>query len=247
MQFHFNQKLFTFKKIIFPILFFASFLSGCAPFTSVEYAFDFSDFDDTPIPEEVKTWLQNGEQSKVTEDIYKIAGEISGKNRRERLYKAMDYVWNHFSYDNRLNSIAFVRTADDIFRSMELGGCSDFALVQMVLFRAVGIPSRMVITANVDWMIRYRSHPLAMTEGHSFIEVYLEDRWYLVDSTYRWLYTNYNPANKSYPHGEYFIGRGIDFWDMGIRSIEDSDNFLRKLATQYEGDYQDPLYKKKPI
>ena len=208
---------------------------------------DFSVFQDSEIPDGISKWLDSGEQSRVTVLIKDFAKGISGRNRRERLYKSMDYIWQNFSYDILLNPLAFTKTADELFRSRKLGGCSDFALVQITLFRALGIPSRMVITANVDWMINSRFNELAMSEGHSFIEVYLEDDWYLLDTTYRWLLSGYNLKNKSYPHGEYFCKRGVDFWDMGIRSISDCEKLLKDLAGDYNDNYKIPRYEKSPI
>lgn len=235
-------------KILFLFcLFLPWLLLDCSTFTDIKSSIDFTAFKDTPIPKYIIQWLEGGEQSTITASVKEAAGKISGGNRREKLYNSMDYIWNNFSYDIWLNSLAFTQTADDLFKSGKLGGCSDFALVQITLFRAVGIPSRMIITANVDWMINSRSNRLAMSEGHSFIEVYLEDTWHLVDTTYRWLFSGYDLNNKSYPHGEYFCKRGIDFWDMGIRNSLDSDNILKYQASNYCDDYKSPLYEKYPI
>ncbi len=93
-------------------------------------------------------WLEGGAQSTVTPRIVEEAKGISGKNRRERLFRAMVHVWRSFSYDGWLNAEAFHRTADELFESRILGGCSDFALVEIALFRALGIPSRMVVTGT---------------------------------------------------------------------------------------------------
>ena len=86
-----------------------------------------------------------------------------------------------------------------------------------------------------------------MSEGHSFIEVFLEDRWYLVDSTYRWIFSNYEPDSLFYPHGEYFVGRGRDFWDMGITEVDKLNNVLRDLAEKYRGEFIEPQYQRQPI
>ena len=229
------------------IVFYTLFWAGCVPFFGTIFPFDFTKFHDGHIPGDVAVWLESGEQSAITSRIAKDSIKISGRNRRERLYRAMHYIWQTFSYDGWLNTEAFRRTADELFETRILGGCSDFALVEIALFRAVGIPSRMVITANVDWIYQYHQDGLAMSEGHSFIEVFLEERWHLVDSTYRWFFSGYDPGSPSYPHGEYFCKRGKDFWDMGIRDIEDVDTLLRKQALDYKGDFMEPSYPKHPI
>lgn len=208
---------------------------------------DIARFEDAPIPGEVGVWLEGWEQSLITPRIAEEAQAVSGITRRERLFKAMAHIWQTFSYDIWLNTEAFRRTADELFRSRVLGGCSDFALAELCLFRAVGIPSRMVITANADWIYEYRKDPLALSEGHSFIEVYLEDRWYLVDSTYRCFFSGYDPDSKSYPHGEYFCRRGKDFWHMGLRSNDDLDTMLKKGASEFREDFREPLYPRDPL
>jgi hypothetical protein len=208
---------------------------------------DIARFEDAPIPGETAVWLEGWDQSVITPHIAQEARGISGITRRERLYKAMEHIWQTFSYDIWLNTEAFRRTADELFRSRVLGGCSDFALVELCLFRAVGIPSRMVITANVDWIYEHQKDSSALSEGHSFIEVYLEDRWHLVDSTYRCLFSEYAPGSKSYPHGEYFCRRGKDFWHMGLRSNDDLDAALKKAASEFQEDFREPSYPKDPL
>jgi hypothetical protein len=235
-------------NLLIATAFFSVFLfSGCAHLVDTGYPFDFGRFNDSPLPEDVLVWLKGGGQSTVTPRIEAEAKKISGKTRRERLFKAMRYMWQYFTYDRWFKTQAFMRTADELYESRVLGGCSDYALAQITLFRAVGIPARMVVTANVDWIYQYLKNPLTMTEGHSFIEVFLEDRWYLVDSTYRYFFSEYDPGLPSYPHGEYFCKRGIDFWDIGIKSLEDMDRILRGLALNYRGHFEEPAYPKYPI
>ncbi len=235
-------------NLLIATAFFSVFLfSGCAHLVDTGYPFDFGRFNDSPLPEDVLVWLKGGGQSTVTPRIEAEAKKISGKTRRERLFKAMRYMWQYFTYDRWFKTQAFMRTADELYESRVLGGCSDYALAQITLFRAVRIPARMVVTANVDWIYQYLKNPLTMTEGHSFIEVFLEDRWYLVDSTYRYFFSEYDPGLPSYPHGEYFCKRGIDFWDIGIKSLEDMDRILRGLALNYRGHFEEPAYPKYPI
>lgn len=223
------------------------FTGGCAFYIMNLYPFDFERFHDKPLTEEVAVWLDGGEQSKITDRIMRVAEKIKGSCRRERLYKAMQVVWRYFTYDGWLSAVKFERTADELYKSRKLGGCSDFALVEIVLFRTVGIPAKMVITANVDWMVQYQMGSYYPMEGHSFIEVFLEDKWYLVDSTYRWLYSGYDPKRPSYPHGEYFLMRGKDFWDMGLRNADDMKRLFEAFALKYPGDFNEPHYPKAPL
>lgn len=219
-----------------------SLLASCAPI-KLSRPKDFSEFYDQPLSAEVSSWLKEGPQSLSSELIRQVSREITGKTRRERLYQVVDYFWVHLQYDEWYNYQSFKRTADEILKDRVVGGCSDFALVKAALFRAVGIPSRLVLTANLDWLKKFRNNPLAVTTGHVFIEVYLEDSWYLVDSPYRNLFSNYNPMNIYYPHDGLFCLRGIDYWSLELRSVlQLNEAFAQLTAGMILDHYQPPEY-----
>ena len=90
------------------------------------------------------------------------------------------------------------------------------------------------MTANTGWMLRYKENDLTIVNGHVFLEVWLEDRWHLVDPTYRYLFKNYDEKSKSYPRNEHFCRRVRDYWDAGIRSVADLDAAYRPVALSFE-------------
>ena len=130
-------------------LFFLFHLTGCATYYPKDFV-DFSKFQDSPIPHDVTPFLNSGSQTRLTPQIKAIASQLAAKTRRERLYNAVQYIWTNMRYDRWLNSQMFTRTADQLFQDKVLGGCSDFALAEVTLFRALEIPAKLVITANVD-------------------------------------------------------------------------------------------------
>ncbi|MCP3953452.1 MAG: transglutaminase domain-containing protein [Desulfobacterales bacterium] len=204
---------------------------------------DFSGYQDRPLPPEVAIWLMESPQTRGTPGIAAVADQIRGMNRRERLYKAVDYVWANFTYDNWLNDKAFTRSAGELFETRVLGGCSDFALAQVALFRAVGVPARMVLTANTEWMAAFKENDLLITTGHVFIEAYLEDRWLLIDSTYRLLFEGYDPAARSFPRNEYLFKRARDYWSLGITDVASLDRVYQPMARMFDlASYVDPKY-----
>lgn len=206
---------------------------------------DFSAFIDKPFDAETSLWLNEGSQSGITPSIAEAASQIKGSNRRERLYKVVEYVWKNFSFNNWYSDKSFALTADELFRIRKLGGCSDFALVSLALFRTAGIPSRLIITANVDWMLAFQKNDLLITTGHVFVEAYLEDKWHLVDPTNRILFGGYDEAQRSYPNREYVCMRGIDYWDMKVTGVSDLNSVLRKEAAAFKTEkYKEPEYKK---
>ena len=103
--------------------------------------------------------------------------DAAGPGDFNRLLAAMRYVGEHLAYDALGSRDQFRRDAATLFRERTLDGCSDFALAQLALFRALGYPSRLVLTMNAKWLARYRDNPLALPNGHSFIEVWVDGRW----------------------------------------------------------------------
>jgi len=224
-------------------------LASCAtPNRASVLPMEFPQIEDKPLPKEVASWLEAGEQSILTPEIIEVSSTIHGRSRRERLRKAVDFVWKNLKYDSWLSYRAFARTSGQLFSEQLLGGCSDYALAQVTLFRALKIPARLVVTANSEWMLGYQKNDLLMSTGHVFIEAYLEDRWYLVDSTYRFLFTDYDLDLKSYPRQEYFYARGRDYWDLGSQNVAGADRILRKMAVIFEKSmYIAPHYTKRKI
>jgi hypothetical protein len=79
--------------------------------------------------------------------------------------------------------------------------------------------------------------------GHVFIEVFLDNRWYLIDPVYKKFYGDYDPNLIHYPclkeHGacQIFCCRGKDFWDMGSKTPNDLISRMLKMSREYSGDY----------
>ncbi len=230
-------------RVLFPVIF-LFMLAACTGLqVDPRIPPDFTRYRDNPIPPEIAIWLLEGPQTRLTPGIVSASDQIRGINRRERLFKAVDYVWANFRYDNWLNDKAFARTAGELFETRLLGGCSDFALAQVTLFRAVGVPARLVMTANTNWMTDFKENDLLITTGHVFIETYLEDRWHLIDSTYRLLFEGYKPGGKNFPRNEYLFGRAKDFWSVGITDIASLDRAYQPLARVFDREsYVNPGY-----
>lgn len=87
-----------------------------------------------------------------------------------------------------------------------------------------------------------------MVFGHVFIEVFLDNRWYLIDPVYKKFYGDYDPNLIHYPclkeHGacQIFCCRGKDFWDMGIKTPNDLISRMLKMSREYAGNYKEPPY-----
>lgn len=229
--------------MVFPVIF-LYFLTGCAGLDIGKlHSLEYFAYKDHPLSAEETFWLKEGLQCKITPKIRQVSAGINGGSRRELFYDAVDYIRYHFQYDNWYLDKAFTRTADDIFNARVMGGCSDYALAEVALFRALGIPARLVLTINMDWMSAYKNNDLLIPKGHVFIEVYLEKDWHLIDPTYFLLYQGYDPELKSFPRKEYFVIRALDYWDVGIKSLSDVIQIFQRMALKFEpNQYRAPHY-----
>jgi len=198
---------------------------------------------DRPLSSNTLRWCRPGSHSFPSSAVKKVAEQISGENRREKLFQAIAVLHSYFSYDSWLLSRAFNRTADELFKSSKLGCCSDYALALVTLLRFLDVPSRFLLTVNLDWVAAYRQNNLIIPRGHVFVEVFLENSWFLVDPVYQTLYEGYNLNNKNYPHKEYFLARLHDFADAGFCSLKDIALFYRAFANGFFSlDNQVPQY-----
>ncbi|MEF3063011.1 transglutaminase family protein [Ralstonia solanacearum] len=83
------------------------------------------------------------------------------------------------------------------------GVCRDYAHLMIALCRALSIPAR--FSSSLD----YGADPaLGPTDFHAFVEVFLGQRWYLVD-----------PSNAAVPMGLLRIGTGRDAADVPIAMV----------------------------
>jgi tetratricopeptide (TPR) repeat protein len=182
-------------------------------------------------------------QTTPSPEIEAAAAAVSreaGSDDYARLLAAIRYVGEHLAYDALESHDQFRRDAGALFRERTLDGCSDFALAELALFRALGYPSRLVLTFNAKWLPRYRQNPLALPNGHTFIEVWVAGRWHLVDPTHFVIYDRYDPAAPYLPGNEIFLARALDFADAGLFSVQIANARLRAAADAFTGTYVNP-------
>lgn len=105
--------------------------------------------------------------------LEKFAWKTFGQpmSEHERVQAVTDWVYNHLSYEP--GSTGPSTTACDVFLQ-RCGVCRDFAHLTIALCRGLGIPARYVAGYAVD---------LVPPDFHGFVEVFLDDNWYLFDAT----------------------------------------------------------------
>jgi hypothetical protein len=170
----------------------------------------------------MKKHLQEGEQTKITDDIKSIANEFKSSGF-DLVFEILNWIHKNLKQtdDKEFKKEFFrKRTADEIIKSGRLTGCTDYALVFISLVRAKGIPAKYTETIRESWL---EKPDMEMLEGHVFSEVEINEEWYIVDPQ--------GAVIKAW-YGKRFqkIADGLDSWDIGIRSLDD----LKKEFLKYK-------------
>jgi hypothetical protein len=146
-------------------------------------------------------------------------------------------------------------TVDQLLVTHRLSGCHDFALVYAAVARELGYPAVMVDTANVEWITRFQKGETGSHVGHVFVEVFLIDRWILIDSTSGpYVEQGYDPAAAAFREpgggayggsstGYYVMFKGIDTNAYGIHSNAELTQAMDSLARRVDaGAVVSPTY-----
>ena len=181
-----------------------------------------------------------GPQIDSSPEIDAAAGKLVSDHQGEQPGAVANYVLTRFRYDSWLKPLSMTRRASTLFDSGYLAGCADYAVVTTALLRATGIPSRLVLSVNRDWVDARQSHPFLIPRGHVFIEVWIDGAWRLLDVTYLKLYQDYDPADPVLPHGERYCLRVRDLWQAGINSPEKLVAGLNQCADRLPGESGPP-------
>lgn len=135
-------------------------------------------------------------------------------------------------------------TTDQLFQSRRLGGCHDWGLVYASIARELGYPTAMIDTAGIAWAKGFLAGKKSPYLGHVFVEVFLNGKWVLVDSTNNWyVETGYDPADPIIPlkmgdetEGLFVMRKGLDTWGYGIRSNAELTRLMEESARQLKVD-----------
>jgi hypothetical protein len=187
-------------------------------------------------------FLQNGKQTGATSDKFKkLLSNINDKRDMTTLAE----IYKQISTIPNGDGEKFGCTVDEILNRNTLTGCTDYGLVFAALSRAKGIPTVFLQTARIDWIkdLREQNSNKGMMRGHILVEVYINNSWYLIDSTSGKLYLNYDKNNFSLDDGYYVFAKSLEVFDMGTK--DEMDNYQRMMDIFKDFDmnlYKQPLY-----
>jgi len=181
--------------------------------SSIDFTFgiDYSDLDKYLIP---------GEESDL-KDIYleEIRAAIGTPGDTiEDILKVCHWINQQFVFENAGGAMMGKLTVDELYEIKTFYGCHSLALIISSVLREFGFPALMIETADVQWGYNYHEGKTQNFIGHVMSEVYVEDKWILLDNngTYIEEYDFTNPfISKMYRStaGYFVFAKGIDIWD----------------------------------
>lgn len=153
------------------------------------------------LPNEVLTYLYPSrycQSDRLSEIAIQLFGQLPKGYRRVEAIQA----WVRRNVAFQMKSSNSTTSALETL-SLGVGVCRDFAHLMIGLCRALNIPAR--YTTAID----YGADPmLGPTDFHAYVEVFLEDRWYIFD-----------PSGVAIPMGFIRIGTGRDAADVSFATI----------------------------
>lgn len=176
---------------------------------------------------EADEFLKEGEQTKITENISKISSEFTEADF-DLIIQITKWIHKNLkpNHDKKMKTEVFrKRTADQIIKDGFTTGCTDVALVFIALARAKKIPTKYVEAIRRKWI---ESGDEDFIEGHVFAEVYINNRWHIIDPT---------EACLKFWYDRWLIfAKGLDSWDIGIHELSELKqkflDFRNQLSTK---------------
>ena len=123
-------------------------------------------------------------------------------------------------------------TAEDYIKNKTLWGCTSYAVVYAQMARAKGIPALLVEGVNIDYVkhIQSGSKENIPMGGHWYVEVYIQGKWYLINSTTNEIVMDYEPTSVTLPDNNMLLRKGMDVYDMTqSKTSKQADEVLMQL------------------
>jgi hypothetical protein len=80
-------------------------------------------------------------------------------------------------------------------------------------------------------------------QGHIFLEILLDEKWYLYDPTFHVIYDNYDSSNNNYPRRYYVFAKGENANSLGVYNTKDERALAISQLNNYDyNEYVDPNY-----
>jgi len=116
-------------------------------------------------------------------------------NNYTPLNSIFNFIHHYTKFGNQeFNSkYRFERTAQEIWESKTMASCTDYTLLFVTFARQIGYPATFLHTAEDNYIKQLKNNKNCHHDGHSFCEVFYENKWILVDPTNKKIEFTYNP------------------------------------------------------
>lgn len=158
-------------------------------------------------------YLQSGKQTKITERIFAITADFNSDGF-DLIFEILGWLHKNIKLkeDSEYKSTFFrQRTAEQIIEDGYATGCTDYALVFIALVRAKQIPAKYIEAISQEWIDNPDPEHL---RGHVFSEVFLDNKWYVVDPQAAVIKAWYGKRYR-------ILATGLDSWDIGVKNLSD--------------------------
>jgi hypothetical protein len=195
--------------------------------------------------EHPEKYIISGTQSTITDEEF---AQISQQLQIEEInFTALKKIYNwkdsHFKNINAGGKYVGKLTINDLLKSKELSGCHDHGLVLVSLLRKYNVPAIFVDATGIDWALNY-PEKVQYFSGHVLVELFLDNKWILLDSTARLYIPDYDPTNPIIPitnamesKGYFVMFKGLDPEDYGITDIQQLNDEQKLYATKIKNDF----------
>lgn len=190
--------------------------------------------------------LKNVGQHQIGEEMLLFnqkVGKIETINDIAHLYQLF---MTEMKRDKNHQIKKFTRTSEEIFHDKIWSGCSDVGTALAPILRMNGIPTIYIQTAKIDWVKDLQNHNdgAYSHQGHIFLEIYLNDKWMLFDSTAGIIYPDYDYHNYSLPNQYYVFSKSLTGHEVGCTNLENNNKLMDDLFIHFDTNlYQNPNYK----
>jgi hypothetical protein len=141
--------------------------------------------------------------------IQRQASQLKADSDRETIRNVLNWMKGSLKHDSQ-KAYAW-RNYDDVLREKAFGGCADQAIVCGVLLKGAGIPAVWVKTMDVNWIWDFKKgRPFQSWSGHVFVEVWVDQKWMLLDPAGEVLYEDYRPQARILPGNRFAYDKGND-------------------------------------
>jgi hypothetical protein len=188
-------------------------------------------------------YLEQGEQSVISNpsELDALRAEDQSLAQLGDIYRWLKGVFEAYRAGGKTIGVV---TVDQLLEERRLGGCHDHGLVYAAVARELGYPAVMVRAVSIAWAEQLQAGEKGPQVGHVFVEVYLDGKWVLIDSTNGWyVHDGYDPANPVIPlkgpiagsteeiYGFHVECKGLDTWDFRIHSPAESARAMKEFGT----------------